>query len=87
VKSFGVMYLIVASLLFAVGKSAAHAEEIAVSFVHPKGRVDIPVSALDRVQAYATFRSRNSETGEVREFREPHVEICVTKELGSAFAT
>lgn len=60
---------------------APQAEEIAVSFVHPKGRVDIPVSALDRVQAYPTVRFRNSETGAVREFPDPHVEICAAKEF------
>jgi hypothetical protein len=81
VRNFGVMCAIVAATIFGVGQTRAQAEEIAVSFVHPKGRVDIPVSALDRVQAYPTFKSRNSETGAIREFPGPHVEICVTKEF------
>lgn len=80
-RSFAIKGLVVASVIFGVGKSFAHAEEIAVSFVHAKGRVDIPVSALDQVRAYPTFKFRNSETGVVREFPDPHVEICVTKEF------
>jgi preprotein translocase subunit SecD len=72
---------VAAAMIFGVGQYATHAEEIAVSFVHAKGRVDVPVSALDRVQAYPTLKFRSSETGAVREFPDPHVEICVTKEL------
>ena len=64
-----------------VGKSTANAEEIALSLVNPKGRIDIPVSAVDRVQAYATIAFRNSETGAVRERPDPHVEVCVAKEF------
>ena len=51
----------------ALGSAFANAEEIALSLVHPKGRIDIPVSAVSRVDALATITSRNTETGEVHE--------------------
>ena len=59
----------------------ATAEDIALSLVHPKGRVDIPVSALKDVRAYATLAVRNTETGEIHEYPEPSVEVCYNKDI------
>ena len=53
-----------------LGSAFANAEEIALSLVHPKGRVDIPVSAVRRLDDSATIAFRNTETGEVHEY--PH---------------
>jgi preprotein translocase subunit SecD len=64
-----------------MGTGFANAEDIALSLVHPKGRIDIPASAVGRVDASATFKFRNAETGKVREFPNPHLTICYTKEI------
>jgi preprotein translocase subunit SecD len=73
--------LIIAAMIFGVGQSGAQAEEIAVSLVNPKGRIDIPVSAVVKVEASATIAFRNSETGKVWEHSDPHVDICVAEEF------
>jgi hypothetical protein len=67
------------AVTFGIGQSIAKADEIAVSLVHPKGRVDIPIGALDHVQAYATSKFRHPETG--APFHDPQVEVCVTEEF------
>jgi preprotein translocase subunit SecD len=63
------------------GPAFVSAEDIALSFVHPKGRIDIPLSAVSRVEAAATIAFRNSETGEVHEYANPHVEVCFAKDV------
>ena len=64
-----------------LGPTLADADDIALSLVHPKGRVDIAVSALRRVDASPTFAFRNTETGEVHQYPNPHVEVCFTKDV------
>jgi len=59
----------------------AKAEDIAVSLVSPKGRIDIPVSAINRVEARATIAFRNTDTGKVHEYPDPHVEICFSADI------
>lgn len=49
-----------------LGPAVANAEDIALSLLHPKGRVDVPVSAIRRVEAQATFAFRNTESGDSR---------------------
>jgi preprotein translocase subunit SecD len=64
-----------------LGTGLANAEDIALSLVHPKGRIDIPVSAVGRVHASAKFAVRNTETGEVHEYPDPYVEVCYAKDI------
>jgi hypothetical protein len=59
----------------------ASAEDIALSLVHPIGRIDVPASAVDEIDAEATIGMRNSETGEVTEHAFPHVAICLAPEV------
>ena len=69
------------------GPVFANAEAIALSLLHPKDRVDVPVSAIGRVEAAATIAVRNTETGQFHEYPNPHVEVCFAKDdVGSAFA-
>jgi preprotein translocase subunit SecD len=63
------------------GSAFANAEDIALSLVHPKGRVDVPVSALGEVKAAATFAFRNTETGQVHEYPDPHVYLCFSEDI------
>ena len=63
------------------GSAFANAEDIALSLRHPKGSVDVPVSAIGRVEAAATIAVRNTETGQIREYPNPHVEVCFAKEV------
>ena len=63
------------------GSAFADAEDIALSLVHPKGRVDVPVSALGEVKAAATYAFRNSETGQVHEYPNPHVSVCFSDDI------
>jgi hypothetical protein len=65
----------------ALGTGFANAEDIALSLVHPKGRIDIPVSAVGRVHAYAKIVFRNTETGEIHEYPDPHVEVCYANDV------
>ena len=64
----------------------ANAEDIAVSLVHPKGRIDIQVSAVGRVDASAKIAFRTTETGEVHEYPNPHVDVCYAKDDCQRFA-
>jgi preprotein translocase subunit SecD len=64
-----------------IGPAVANAEDIALSLVHPQGRIDSPVGALKRVEAGATFAVRNTDTGEVHQRPDPHVEVCYTKDI------
>jgi preprotein translocase subunit SecD len=64
-----------------LGSAFANAEEIALSLVHPKGRIDSPVSAVRRVDALATIEFHNTETGEVHEYPHPHVDVCFAKDI------
>ncbi len=59
----------------------ANAEDIALSLVHAKGRVDIPISAVSRAEVHATVAVRNAETGEVHEYPDPHVVLCFTEDI------
>ncbi len=63
------------------GPGCTNAEDIALSLVHPKGRVDVPVSALGDVEAEATFTFRNTETGRVHEYPDPHVYLCYSEDI------
>jgi preprotein translocase subunit SecD len=53
----------------------AGAEDIALSLVHKADRVDIPLSAIRRIEAHAPAAN---ETRQPREFSLPHVEVCFT---------
>lgn len=59
----------------------AHAQDIALSLVNPKGRIDVPVSMLLRVDASPTTAIRNSATGEVKIFPDPYVNVCIGGEF------
>jgi hypothetical protein len=61
--------------------ACANAEDIALSLVNPKGRIDVPVSAVRGVEARATFNVRIPQTGEVREYPDPYVEVCFAKDI------
>lgn len=65
----------------AFGSAFANAEEFALSLVNPKGRLDIPASTVGRIEARATIVFRNTETGEVNEYPNPHVEMCFSDEI------
>jgi preprotein translocase subunit SecD len=43
--------------------------------------VDIPVGALKEVEAHATIAFRNTETGEVDEYPNPHVDVCFSDDV------
>ncbi|MGA2892540.1 MAG: hypothetical protein ABSE22_06710 [Xanthobacteraceae bacterium] len=64
-----------------LGSAVAAAEDIALSFVNPKGRIDIQSSAVSGVEGQATITTWNTETGEVRESPDPHVEICLPENV------
>lgn len=64
-----------------LGLTVANAEDIALSLLHPRGRVDVPVSAIRRVEAQATVAFRNTESGEIHEYPNPHVEVCFAADV------
>lgn len=59
----------------------AHADDIALSLVHPKGRIDIPAAALTRVEAVPMIGLRNPEIGEVPDLPDSQVEVCYSEEV------
>jgi hypothetical protein len=59
----------------------ADAEDIAMSLVNPKGRIDVPVSAVRGVETSAAFKVRIPQIGEVREIPHPYVEVCFAKDI------
>ena len=61
--------------------ACANAEDIALSLVNPKGRVDIPIGAVQQVGARATFAYRIKGTDEVHEHPYPRVEVCFAKDV------
>lgn len=63
------------------GPAFANAEDIALSLRHPKGSVDVPVSAIGRVEAVATIAVRNTENGQIHEYPNPHVEVCFAEDV------
>jgi preprotein translocase subunit SecD len=75
---------LIATILAAVGglqSTTAIAEDIALSLVNPKGRIDVPTGAVARVEARATIAFRNTETNKVVEYPNPHVELCFSKDV------
>jgi hypothetical protein len=65
----------------------AIAEDIALSFVNPNGRIDIPAGAITRVEASATIAFRNAETKEIVDHPDPHVELCFSERFGGRSAS
>ncbi|HEY7999229.1 MAG TPA: hypothetical protein VIE87_10450 [Pseudolabrys sp.] len=63
----------------AVGPVAA--DDIALSLVHRQGRIDILVSAVRSVNAYATQTFVITGTTQTKEYPLPHVDLCFTKEI------
>lgn len=57
------------------------ADDIALALVNPKGRIDIPARAITRVSPGGTLAVRNLETGEVREYPDPHVDLCFSEDI------
>jgi preprotein translocase subunit SecD len=71
----------VTAAIIGLGTMVARAEDIALSLVNPKGRIDIPVGAVKEVSSEAVYRIRNPTTGEVHEYRHPHVDVCLAAEF------
>lgn len=59
----------------------AMADDIALSLVHEQNRIDIPVSAIRRIEARATQTFVVTETKEKRVFQLPHVELCYAADI------
>ena len=78
----GVLFILAATA-FGAGESIASAEDIALSLVNPKGQIDVPVSAVTRVQPYRKHTFRNTETGEIYQskFDDSYVEVCFSEDI------
>jgi preprotein translocase subunit SecD len=63
------------------GLGPGFADDIALSLVNPKGRIDIPAGTITRVEARATIEFRNTETGKTFGNEDPHVEICYSEDI------
>jgi preprotein translocase subunit SecD len=59
----------------------AMADDIALSLVHGQNRIDIPVSAIRRIEAHATQTFVVTETKQKREFPLPHVNLCYAADI------
>jgi preprotein translocase subunit SecD len=75
-------HVILAAVVATSGCGSAWAgEEIALSFVHKQGRVDVPVSAIRRIEPHVAPATVTAVTGKQREFSLPHVEVCFTRAI------
>jgi preprotein translocase subunit SecD len=72
----------IAAAAAVIGPARADAEDIALSLVNPKGRVDIPVGAVQQIEARATFAYRVQGSEEVHENPSPGVDVCFAKDIG-----
>ncbi len=70
-------WLLVAMLV----SGPAAASEIALSLIYQQSRIDIPASAIRRIEAYATQTFIITDTKQAKEYPLPHVELCYTKEI------
>lgn len=75
--------LTIIAIVAAVGLRSAlvHAEDVALSLVHPSGRIDVPSSAIKSIEALGKKTFRNIETGEEHEIEIPGVEICYSEDI------
>jgi preprotein translocase subunit SecD len=73
------LFPIIATL--ALNFAPAGADEIALSLIHKQGRVDVPVSAIRRIEPHASTKFIIRETREPGEFSLPHVEVCFTRAI------
>jgi hypothetical protein len=63
------------------GSESAHVERIALSLVHPRERIDIPVSAILRIEAHGEIAFTEQGTGRPWISPNPHVEICFAEAI------
>jgi preprotein translocase subunit SecD len=59
----------------------AKSDDIAVSLVQGQNRIDIPVSAIRSVEAYATQTFFNTDTKQKHEYPLPHVDLCYSADI------
>lgn len=71
--------ILVATLVCAAVPAVA--DGIALSLLHGQSRIDIPASAILRIEAQATQTFFITETQQERVFQLPHVELCYTAEI------
>jgi preprotein translocase subunit SecD len=71
----------IAVLDLACATFAAHAAEVALSFVHKEDRIDVPTNAVLRIKAYATITIVDPATRRRTELPSPSVELCLSKEV------
>jgi preprotein translocase subunit SecD len=63
------------------GSEGPPAERIALSLVHKRERIDIPVSAVVRIEAHAELIVSVRETRQVLAFSEPRVEVWLNQAI------
>ena len=59
----------------------AVADNIALSLVHGEDRIDIPASAIKRIEAHATQTFTFTDTHETKTYDMQNVELCFTAEI------
>ena len=59
--------------------NGVRSEKIALSFVHPSARIDVPVRAIHRIEARESFTYLVS--GELRESPGSHVAVCLRADI------
>jgi preprotein translocase subunit SecD len=64
------------TLIRGFGHADAPRGRIALSLVHPRGRIDVPVSAIRRIEAHAEQTFFIQDTGQPVTLSRPYVEVC-----------
>jgi hypothetical protein len=63
------------------GADTERGERIALSLVHPRERIDVPVSAIVTIEATGESTYAEEGTGRLCTFRSPRVELCFTQAI------
>jgi preprotein translocase subunit SecD len=66
------------TLIRGFGHADAPRGRIALSLVHSRGRIDVPVSAIRRVEAHAEQTFFIQDTGQLVTYSRPYVEVYVS---------
>ncbi len=69
-------FSLILAMTFVCRAVPAVADDIALSLIHRQDRIDVPVSAVRRIEARAKQTFVNTETKKNHEFPLPHVELC-----------
>ncbi len=77
---------VTAAILGLFGRRQAGGSDIVLSFVHANGRVDVPATGIEHIEARSTTTFFDTETQRPMQFHTPKVEICLSRDFRDGLA-